>query len=676
MKQNKLAKWLAASLAAAMLVQTAVPQTAVYAQEAAVQAEESDGTDTEVQEREADPSEAQTGEGTQQETAVPQLQNGTAVIPAGSDAAAVKEILGHALVANADEVDLQSLEWEYYCEGKDTSTGWTTNEAWGSVNGFTSEKKIVFVTTTYTHPALADNSDGSYQVRLAGADTEVTLTKAAKNSSSIVLNDGCSVNLAYNEDLSIDYDRMRENIFSAAVVSSEPQLTVNDVTIEYYATAVTGAVGSLGKAWVPLEGGTVNALKYPAMSEGTWRIRISYGENEQYYGTSAETEVTVADGRYASTIVYKDGASITYNMDPAVMKQAILDSAIDWQNSVLPGRDAVETDDFTMEYYGTASSGSLGEVGKNWVPIEGGTAALLDYPAMGAGEQQIRISYKGNTEYKPISDVKGTLSVNKAKVSVKVSSTNIFADEALPEGFVTTDPADDFDVYTLFVGATSDISSAVYLNLPERYTDNAFLKLLDPIVEAVSGKSFTQMLNDGVTVGELRELFSTQELLELLDKLNIDTGVFGQILEVINGLPSLVDSVRIAFGTPNRAGLYTAAAITDNVNYETGVGIGMVLVKMRASGVKLTWNQEIPGGKLTAGQAETFDFGAMVSYNGDVTISQSNVHYLYSGFTSSWKIYSSTTTPPTEPGSYIVTVVTLGGNYLAAPITRTFTITE
>lgn len=661
MERKKFVKWLAASLAAVMLVQTAVPQYAVYAQE------------TDLQENVQEEVQAEVQAEVQEEAAVPQLQNGTAVIPAGADAAAVKEILGQALVANADEVDLQSLEWEYYCTGKN---GLLTNNAWGSVNGFTSERNVVFVPTTFTHPALADNSDGIYQVRLAGTDTEVTLTKAAKLSSSIVLNEGCTVNLAYNEDLSINYDRLRENIFSAVVVSSEPQLTVNDVTIEYYATAVTGAVGSLGKAWVPLEGGTVNALKYPAMSEGTWRIRISYGENEQYYGTSAETEVTVADGRYASTIVYKDGASITYNMDPAVMKQAILDSAIDWENSVLPGRDAVETDDFTMEYYGTASSGSLGELGKNWVPIEGGTAALLDYPAMGAGEQQIRISYKGNTEYKPVSDVEGTLSVNKAKVSVKVSSTNIFADEALPEGFVTTDPADDFDVYTLFVGATSDISSAVYLNLPERYTDNAFLKLLDPIVEAVSGKSFTQMLNDGVTVGELRELFSTQELLELLDKLNIDTGVFGQILEVINGLPSLVDSVRIAFGTPNRAGLYTAAAITDNVNYETGVGIGMVLVKMRASGVKLTWNQEIPGGKLTAEQAETFDFGAMVSYNGDVTISQSNVHYLYSGFTSSWKIYSSTTTPPTEPGSYIVTVVTLGGNYLAAPITRTFTITE
>ena len=202
MKHKKITKWLAASLAAAMLVQTAVPQYAVNAQETAAA----------------------------QETAVPQLQDGTAVIPAGSDAAAVKEILGQALVANADEVDLQSLEWEYYCTGK---SGLLTNDAWGSVNGFTSEKKVVLVTTTYTHPALANNSDGSYRVRLAGTDTEVTLTKAAKMSSSIVLNEGCTVNLPYNEDLSINYDRLRENIFNTVAASSEPQLTADDVMIEY-----------------------------------------------------------------------------------------------------------------------------------------------------------------------------------------------------------------------------------------------------------------------------------------------------------------------------------------------------------------------------------------------------------------------------------------------------------
>ena len=115
--------------------------------------------------------------------------------------------------------------------------------------------------------------------------------------------------------------------------------------------------------------------------------------------------------------------------------------------------------------------------------------------------------------------------------------------------------------------------------------------------------------------------------------------------------------------------------VTDNQNYNTGVGAGFLLVKMRLSGTKLTWNQEITG-KLTAEQAKAFDFGATLSYNGDVTIDQSGVHYLYSGFTSKWRIYSSTTTPPTEPGSYVMTVCILGGNHFALPITRTFTITK
>ena len=52
------------------------------------------------------------------------------------------------------------------------------------------------------------------------------------------------------------------------------------------------------------------------------------------------------------------------------------------------------------------------------------------------------MSYSGNDEYRPCKNVEGTLTVNKAKVSVKVHSTSIYADEAkdkLGEGFVTTD---------------------------------------------------------------------------------------------------------------------------------------------------------------------------------------------------------------------------------------------
>lgn len=296
---------------------------------------------------------------------------------------------------------------------------------------------------------------------------------------------------------------------------------------------------------------------------------------------------------------------------------------------------------------------------------------------MGAGENQsIRISYKGNADYRPSETTEGTVTVNKAKVSVKVNSTNIYADEQLPANFITTDPADEFDIYTIYAGVTSSVSTGVYLDLPDRYTNSAVLKLLDPIVEKLYGKSFTQMMNDGVTVGELRELFSTQELLDLLDKLNIDTGTFGQILNVINKLPGVMDSVRIGFGTPNRAGLYTVTAVTDSKNYETGVGFGFLLTKMRFSGPKLTWNQEINGGKLTAAEAQNFDFDATLYYDGLPVKDRSSVHYLYSGFTSSWRVYSSTTTAPTEPGRYVVTVCILGGNYMAAPITRSFQITK
>lgn len=841
---------------------------------------------------------AETGENAGQAVTVqaePQLQNGTAVIPEGSDKAAVNEILSKALIANYDQVGTQ--EWEYYCTGKDKTTGLAKNSAWGSIDGFESQTGS-WIKVTYIHPALSNNEDGTYQVRLAGTEAEVTLTKAAKLSSSITLNEGVTVTLPYNEDLTVNYDAMRTAIFNTVVASTTPELSVSDVVIEYYATAESGSVGDLGKAWMPLEGGK-DTLTYPAISTGEQKIRISYAGTDTIYGTSAETTVTVAerpeadvvfndgpyqakltvkedlsvdydalrqaiftaavksstpeltvndvtieyytkaltdadakwvalegekgtilnypaisageqkvrivwggsqnyapttkeftvtiadreqvqfnlnegpyevgmvfddeqgynydataaaiynavvasttpvafaaedvtveynadptgitstfkpldytdlgglvkfgtgeweirisvadtqmyrgnsvivtvtttDNRAASSVVCKEGVSITYNMDANVMKQALFDNVIDWENSTLPAKDTLSIDNFTFEYYGeNVLTDNINGGVKQWAPIEGGTVTLLNYPQMGAADsQQIRISFKGNADYRPSEAGESTITVNKAKVSVKVNSTNIYADEQLPANFVTTDPTDKFDIYTIYAGTTSDVTTSLYLDLPERFTNSTVLKLLDPVVEAISGKTFTQMLNDGVTVGELRELFSTQELLDLLDKLNIDTGTFGQILTVINKLPSVVDTLRISFGTPNRAGLYTVVAVTDNKNYETGVGMGFLLVKMRLSGSKLTWNQEISG-KMTVEEAKNFDFGATLSHNGDVTVSQSNVHYLYSGFTSKWRIYSSTTTPPTEPGSYVMTVVTLGGNYLAAPITRTFTI--
>lgn len=602
-----------------------------------------------------------------------QLQNGTAVIPQGADIETAKAAIAKALVVDADEVDVKNLDWEYEYEGKD-KTKLQKNTAFGSLEGFTSTttKKILWntVTTEYNHPAFLENGEGDFKFRLKGSDEVVTLHRAYKYESSFVLKDApYEVSMAFNADQSYDFDATARAIYDAVIAKTNPAgLTYDDVAMEY--NAGTDIIPN----WQPLNSTNWTAA-FKKFGPGEWTIRIKWDGNKNYKGTQTQVNVTTADNRIAAAVVCREGVSFSYNMDTAVMKQSIFDQVIDWDNSTLPAKDTLSVDDFTMEYYGVDDVAGVEGVTRQWAPIEGGKVNLLTYLQMGAGEQQIRITYKGNAEYRPSASAETSVTVNKAKVNVKVKSTNIYAGDALPQDFVTTNPSDRFDVYTIYAGLTSNVNAGIYLQMPEKYTNSTVLKLIDPVVSKLYGKSFTQMMQDGMTVGELRKLFSTQELLDTLKKLHIDTGTVGQILEIINKLPSVADTVRVSFGTPNRAGLYTVTAVTDNKNYETGVGVGALLVKMHSKGTKLSWNQSFTNGKLKASDVASFDFGATLSYDGDVSISQSNVHYLYSGFTSKWKPYSSTKAP-TEPGRYVVTVVTIGGNYQAAPITRSFQIVK
>ena len=834
------------------------------------------------------------------------LHDGTAVIPAGTSASDVNRILAAALVDGFDQMTVEEQQaildkgFEYYCTGTSGNTGLNTHDAWGSIGGFTSTHKPVFVTYTYTHPALADNKDGDYKVRLTGTTAEVTLTKMEKLSSSIALKEGVSIALPYTDATTVDfdalraailqqvvdegttpsltpenteikykytvafvdtwvdldggtiapavsaksyeiqisfkgddtykassatttvtfterpaieaatnenptfklaftadgeaiYDNIRQQVWDAVVVSTNPALTVDDVTIEYYATAESGSLGSVGKAWMPLEGGTKDLLIYPAIGEGTQEVRITWGGSKDYaawkwqgnvavtgreaapfhlktgvtevsivynadqsinYAATAQTlrealiestdpavsindltveynagtrelknfqpldfngigfkfglngqtirftwrgnadyqaytqevDVTMVDNRQPTEVALKPSISIIYNMDASVMEQNIFEYVIDWDDSTLPDKSTLSADDFTIEYYATptVTVGNIGgDVGlQKWVPIEGEegiSAGKLQYfyPQMGAGEQQIRVTFNGDETYRSSEAKEGSLTVKKANVSVKVHSTSIYADEVPGEGFVTTDPVDDFDIFTVYTGVSS-----VFVQLPERYTDNAFIKVVDPVLEKVGLRTIRDIMDKGITVGELKqnldkiangsEYAAVREALKLM---GVDVATLQQIINVFNKI-TLLDNVRIALRTPDQVGIYTVYAITNNDNYNTGFGMGALVVKKHYSGVKLQWNQTIPNGKLTAEQAADFDFGVTLMYNGDPAAKQTNVHYLYSGFTSKWKVYSSTTTPPTEPGRYVMTVVTLGGNYQAAPITRSFQITK
>lgn len=503
------------------------------------------------------------------------------------------------------------------------------------------------------------------------------------------------VAMVYNKDQSINYKATAQALREALLESTDPNISIDDVTVQYNA----GIKNYQPLNYSPTGSDFIDQLVKFGL--GSQTIHFAWNGNADYKPLKLDdVKVNMEDHRIASAVVLKSGASITYNMDAKVMLQAIFENLIDWDASTLPSKGTLSVADVTIEYYAEneveIDGMTTGGGAHLYMPLEGGKGGAfegdlvksLTYPQMGAGDQKIRVTFKGDEAYRPSTPIEGNLTVNKAKVSVKVHSTSIYAEETknkLGEGFVTTDPADKFDIYTIYGGMTSDVTGSVFVQLPERYTNTALIKAIDWALEQAGQPTLTEMMNNGTTVGQLRKILSDvisrgadlpQFIKDALKNANIDIDTLVKLNDALSKLPGLLDNVRVAIGTPNQAGLYVVTAVTNNKNYETGVGTGMLLVKKHYSGVKLQWNQTIPNGKLTAEEAKNFDFGVTLMYDGNPAEKQTNVHYLYSGFTSKWRPYSNTTTPPTEPGRYVVTVVTLGGNYQAAPITRAFQITK
>ena len=724
------------------------------------------------------------------------------------DIAATKEAIFAAVVeSSTPELALSdNVTMEYYATPDSGSLG-NMGRKWVPLEG---EKGDTIVSLTYPAIGLGEQKiriswDGNEEYDGFSAETTIMLNE--RPAPEYTLNESPNIKLVYNDDLAVDYESIESTVFDAIVASAD--FSAEDVRIEYYAEATTGSVGSLGKEWVPLKGGKVNGFTYPAISEGTWSIRIiypgsqtlapvtitqqdlevrgrepmqfnlkegpytvgmvfneqqgydfaatakaiyeavvestvptlnfedvkvefnilpsdkipsyqpldyavagktlfrdgtwsiriSWGGSKEYAPGHTVVTVTTTDNRIASQIALKSDASFTYNMDVTALKQAVLDNVIDWNASTLPAKDTLSLDDFTFEYKASLSilDGVEGEIAdkildelkkngaldaKVYVPFEGKNydtlisgQTIAKYPQIGAGVQSIRVTYKGSAEYKPSQPTEGSITVNKAKVKVHVKSASMYVSEAANGlNLVTTTPDDHFNTFVVYAGVTRNVTSAVYLQLPESYTSNQVLiKLLDPVLKSLGQPTITEMLKNGITLGQLRQLLKTKEIVDVLEKIGIDTGALGQLIKVIDKLPAVGDNFRIAVGAPNRAGAYSVTAITNNKNYNVGVGVGALVLK--ADKAKLVWKQNI-GKKISASNAQNAVFAAELRVDDKAVGDQSSVQVLYSGFTSKWKAYSSTTTAPTEPGRYVMTVVVLGGNYQAAPITRSFQITK
>lgn len=634
-------------------------------------------------------------------SAVPAGHDGAAYIPAGAD---VNDLLSQTLLSNYDEVGSQ--QWEY----RATSVLSDYAVKWTPVNGFDTTGSFFRDRLNASYPALnSESAAQSYAVRIEGTSTVYTFTKlaspAADGAAPSVTPDAApgadpavtpgtdtntapdaalstaadtaeddsgtyKLDMTYTADGKIDFDALRAAIVAAVL----PGTDVSDVTVTYESKA---KIWPYREGYTPLEGGWTDGYRHEAITAGTHNVKLTAN------GEDTVVSVTLKDARTQAKIVLKEDVSLTYTKDAAAMRTQILNKLIDWSQTTVSKEAAAKS--MVLEYYGTGYSKEVFGVSvphDDWYRVEGGTVKFgIDYtaPSIGAGEnQQIRASFPTTADYLGCDAVEGTLTVNKAFVRVHVKPAAIFYDEKpTTQQYVTTKPEDDFTIFKVYSGLTSSVKGAVYLQLPESILSPEALEKINPVVKLLCGKTLTDILNDGMTLGELRALLQklekpTDDLAKLLKLFNIDISSFTELLKVINKIPGVFDSTRVAIGSPNRAGMYLVTAITSNPNYKTGVGTGTLVVKMRATGANLVWNNDQT--TYTTSELESSPLGATLMRGDTPARNQDGVHYRYIGTTDTHRLYISSKAP-TEPGTYRQTAYILGGNDMAKSISRSITIT-
>lgn len=476
-------------------------------------------------------------------------------------------------------------------------------------------------------------------------------------------------------------------ILNKALISNYDELddaTKASLQWEYkgygYTKKVLGvAAKSLERHWGTINGNvnfTENhGITYKYVSEalkdadnGDYQVRLA--------GTTTEATLVKVD-KYSTKVELKADASITYNMDAAAEKEAIVASVIDYEKSNLP--EGTTAADFTVQL-------------KTGITEFDTAYDNVPDTKINAGDGNvIRVKYNGNDTYKESDWAKATITVAKATVKVSVTPiTKIYAGEEIDRNdFYTLNPNDpELDVYVLFVGVNSNMESCVNIKLSEDQE-----KLIEAISNAQKDwydfikdtKSLTlkEKLQEGITFGELKEIINgivtNKTIMNILKLAGYDTEAIKNIVTALDKLTSLSDDTIIAIGTPAHAGVYIATAVAVGKNYETSEGTGTLIVLKNWKGIKLEKNPILNSGEkantITVSQAEALKAGnnlCMLTKDGEAlnNASAGSIHYWFTGV---GKLYAKSAMP-TAPGKYIVTASVRGGDFFAFPKTFTFTI--
>ena len=473
-------------------------------------------------------------------------------------------------------------------------------------------------------------------------------------------------------------------ILNKALISNYDELddaTKASLQWEYKGYGYTKKVGakSLERHWGTINGNVSftekHVINYNYVSEalkdadnGDYQVRLA--------GTTTEATLVKVD-KYSTKVELKADASITYNMDAAAEKEAIVASVIDYEKSNLP--EGTTAADFTVQL-------------KTGITEFDTAYDNVPDTKINAGDGNvIRVKYNGNDTYKESGWAKATITVAKATVKVSVTPiTKLYAGEEINRNdFYTLNPNDpELDVYVLFVGVNSNMESCVNIKLSEdqekliEAISNAQEKWYE-IIKDTESLTLKEKLQEGITFGELKEIINgivtNKTIMGILELAGYDTEAIKNIVTALDKLTSLSDDTIIAIGTPAHAGLYVATAVAVGKNYETSEGTGSLIVLKNWKGIKLEKNPILNSGEkantITVSQAEALKAGnnlCMLTKDGEAlnNASAGSIHYWFTGV---GKLYAKSAMP-TAPGKYIVTASVRGGDFFAFPKTFTFTI--
>ncbi len=370
--------------------------------------------------------------------------------------------------------------------------------------------------------------------------------------------------------------------------------------------------------------------------------------------------------------------TFTYNADGNYVKEMLINEFVDFENSVVP-------ENWTVDNFN----------------VKVGKTTLSSSKSAGVGENlDVAIYVMSNQQCKKSNTINAKITVTKADATIKVNSESIYVGEKPSENFVATtntSGATAIEYITVYAaltsgrdnetGATKGVTTSIYIE-PSAAFDKSMTMSYIKAGLVIGGnthpefglKNYSDYATKGITVAQLKVI--APSLAEYLKKnipgLNLDLSKY---TDIIANIPEIADDTIIYIGTaPTHVGVYTAVAYVLDPNHNSDLGLGMLTVKMRVTGTSIDLNPILDRRVISAGQAAEIANGdkgavAVLSCDGQA-VDQSNLRFVYSGITKSFKLYTGTSEFPTEPGRYTVTVMTVGGDYLAAPVTCSFRITK